>query len=263
MKITALTSLCVDIYPELNEVYVGGNSLNFATQCKLSGINDVSIIGAVGNDSFGNLIKAHLDKLQINSSKLYRLKEQTASNKIFIDDNGDRYFKPDSWNGGAFDAFRLSEHDWLSLSDSTIIAMPGGDPNLKALLKRRQENQIVIIDFLDYLGIEFIREHIDHIDIVFLSGKEEQFDALQKLSTEKGKMIVATLGAKGSIAFYDNITYVQDAIETDTIIDTTGCGDAFQAAFVIEWHKNRNIKEALYQGALAAKNVLGFVGGVE
>ena len=55
----------------------------------------------------------------------------------------DRYFKEDSWNGGAFDKFRLSKSDWDSLSDSKIVAMPAGDPNLKELLKRRKKGQLM------------------------------------------------------------------------------------------------------------------------
>lgn len=263
MKIVALTSLCVDIYPEKDKVYVGGNSLNFITQCKLLGCKDVNVIGAIGNDRFGKLIENHLDKLKISHSKLYKIKEPTASNKIFINEDGDRYFKEDSWNGGAFDAFRLSENDWNSLTDSTILAMPAGDPNLKELLNQRNENQLVVIDFLDYLGIEVIREFIDDIDIVFLSGKEEMLNELQELSTEKGKMIVATLGAGGSVAFFDNKRYYQEAIKVERIIDSTGCGDAFQAAFIIEWYQTNDIKKALYKGALAAKKVLCFIGGVQ
>ncbi|TVQ09626.1 MAG: carbohydrate kinase family protein, partial [Bacteroidetes bacterium] len=131
MKITALTSFCVDFFPEQEKIYVGGNSLNFATQCKLSDVENVSVIGAVGNDRFGQLIEHHLDKLKINRSHLYRIEEPTASNKIFINKDGDRYFKADSWHGGAFDVFRLSENDWNQISDSSIVAMPAGDPNLK------------------------------------------------------------------------------------------------------------------------------------
>lgn len=82
MKITALTSCCVDFFPELNKILVGGNSLNFATQCKLSGIENVSVIGAVGNDRFGTLIEAHFDKLKINRSHLYRINEPTAASKV-------------------------------------------------------------------------------------------------------------------------------------------------------------------------------------
>ena len=263
MKITALTSFCVDLFPELDKVYVGGNSLNFAAQCKLLGYDNTSVIGAVGEDRFGKLIENQLDKLTINRSSLYRLNELTASNKIFINENGDRYFKEDSWNGGAFDKFRLSENDWKSFTDSKIIAMPAGDPNLKELLKRRNKNQLIVIDFLDYLGIDFIKEHIDNIDIVFLSGKEQMIDELKELSSQKRKLIVLTLGAKGSVALFENKGYYQKAIDVDTIVDTTGCGDAFQAAFSIEWLKTNDIEKSLRLGSVSASKVLGFVGGVQ
>ncbi len=263
MKITALTSFCVDLFPELDKVYVGGNSLNFATQCKLSGYKNISVIGAVGKDSFGKQIENQLDKLNINRSRLYQIDEPTASNKIFINEKGDRYFKEDSWNGGAFDKFRLSENDWNSLANSRIVAMPAGDPNLKELLKRRNEKQLVVIDFLDYFNIDFIKEHIDKIDIVFLSGKEEMLDELQELSSQKGKLIVPTLGAKGSIALSENKRYYQKAIEVNKIVDTTGCGDAFQAAFSIEWLNTKDIEKSLIEGSIAASKILNFIGGVE
>ena len=263
MKITALTSHCVDFFPEQNEVYVGGNSLNFATQCKILGVKDVSVVGAVGNDRFGKLIIDHFDKVNINRVGLHSINEPTASNKIFIDENGDRYFKEDSWNGGAFDAFRLSESDWNTVMGSAIIAMPAGDPNLKELLKRRKADHLVVIDFLDYLGIDVIKEYIDNIDIVFLSGKEEMLGELEELSNAKEKMIVATFGAQGSVAFFNDRRYHQEAVKVDKVIDTTGCGDAFQAAFSIEWLKTKSVEKSLYAGSIAASKVLNFIGGVQ
>ncbi len=263
MKITTLTSCCVDFFPEQNKIYVGGNSLNFATQCKIFGIDNVCIVGAIGNDKFGRLIENHLDKVKINREHLYSIEEPTASNKIFINDKGDRYFKDDSWNGGAFDIFRLSENDWNYISDSTIIAMPAGDPNLKELLKRRNNKQLVVIDFLDYFGLEYIEQLINSIDIVFLNAKEKMLANLKELSTKSGKMIVATLGSKGSVAFFENNSYYQEAVEVDEIIDTTGCGDSFQAAFSIEWMNTKDIIKSLNAGAFAASKVLGFMGGVE
>ena len=263
MKITALTSFCVDFFPELGKIYVGGNSLNFATQCKLLGLENVSVIGAIGEDKFGEQIKNHLDRLKIDHSHLYKIDEPTASNKIFINEEGNRYFKKDSWNGGAFDTFRLSENDWNTLADSSVVAMPAGDPNLKELLKRRNENQLIAVDFLDYLGIDFIKEHIDNIDIVFLSGKEQILDELQELAFQKNKLIVATLGAKGSMAFFKIKKYHQEAIKVDKIVDTTGCGDAFQAAFSVDWIKSKDVEKSLKAGSIAASKVLSFVGGVD
>ena len=263
MRITALTSFCVDFFPDLKKTYVGGNSLNFATQCKQLGYEQTSIIGAIGKDPFGTLIQHHLDNVEIDRSRLYQIDAPTASNKIFIDEKGDRYFKEGSWNSGAFDKFRLSEDDWNTVAESNIVAMPAGDPNLKELLRRRNENQLIIIDFLDYLGIDYIKEHIDQIDVVFLSGKEEILDELQALASQTGTLIVPTLGADGSVALYENKRYHQKAIEVENIVDTTGCGDAFQAAFGIEWLQNQDIEKSLNAGAIAASKVVKFIGGVE
>jgi len=263
MKITALTSNCVDFFPEQDKVYVGGNSLNFATQCKLSGINNVSVIGALGNDRFGDLIEAHLDSCDIDRSHVYRMDLPTASNKIFINENGDRYFKEDSWDGGVFDVFRLFENDWKYLENSDLIAMPAGDPNLNALLKRRNNKQTVAIDFLDYFTLPFIESKIEHIDLTFLSANNEMLNELNALAVKSDKMIVATLGAEGSVAFWNNNSYFQKAVEVNEIVDTTGCGDAFQAAFAIEWLTSRDVEKALKMGSEAASKVLGFVSGVE
>ncbi|NQU51715.1 MAG: carbohydrate kinase family protein [Bacteroidetes bacterium] len=263
MKITALSSCCVDFFPEQGKVYVGGNSLNFASQCKLSGIEDVTVIGAIGKDDFGALIEQHFDKIKIDRSHIYQIDKPTASNKIFIDKNGDRYFKEDSWNGGAFDAFRLADNDWKQVEKSDIIAMPAGDPNLKDLLNKRNDSQWVVIDFMDYFTLDIIESLIEKIDITFLSAKENMLDDLSTLAKKKGKLIVATLGAKGSIAFWNNSSYRHKAIEVDKIIDTTGCGDAFQAAFTIEFFKSRNINEALKIASVAASKVLAYMGGVE
>lgn len=262
MKIIALTSCCVDVFPGLGQVYVGGNSLNVATQCKLSGVDDVSVIGGIGSDAHGTLVKNHLDSWNINSHHLYRLPEPTASNQIYLDAKGDRFFKEDSWQGGAFDAFRLSEKDWELVEGADIVAMPAGDPNLSDLLRKRQQ-QLVVVDFLDYLPLEFMASHLEQIDIAFISAKEEMLGELQTLSSESGTMVIATLGENGSVAFHENQRIIQGAIPAEEVIDTTGCGDAFQSAFFIEWYNSKNLPRSLFAGATAAKEVLGYHGGVQ
>lgn len=188
--------------------------------------------------------------------------EPTASNKIFINDQGDRYFKPDSWTGGAFDAFRMSEEDWASIGDSRIIAMPAGDPNLNELLRRRNEYQLIVVDFLDYLGPDFMAQHLSRIDIAMICGKMEERDQYRELSLKYGKTVIATFGAEGSVAYDRGRSYNQEAIAVHKVVDTTGCGDAFLASYCLEWARSGDIRKALRSGATTASQVLTYKGGV-
>ena len=45
-------------------------------------------------------------------------------------------------------------------------------------------------------------------------------------------------------------------------VDTTGCGDAFQAAFTVAWAGGASIKEALRAGARRAAEVVRYLGAI-
>jgi len=76
-------------------------------------------------------------------------------------------------------------------------------------------------------------------------------------------MIVATFGFKGNVAFFENNSNYQEAVDVDEITDTTGCGNSFQAVFRIEWIHTKYIRESLNAEAIAASIVLEFIGGIE
>ena len=111
MKIAAMTVCCVDIYPQQNILRVGGESLNFATQCRRSGVEEVSVIGCVGTDRYGAMVIDHLKGMGIDTSHLYARGEPTATNRIYITETGERTFRPDSWQN--------------SLCASSCMIMPG------------------------------------------------------------------------------------------------------------------------------------------
>ncbi len=96
---------------------------------------------------------------------------------------------------------------------------------------------------------------------IFTMGKLPK--GLRRAIRKPGSMFMKSIGAKGSIAFFRKKEYFHKAIEVDAIVDTTGCGDAFQAAFSMEWIKTEDIDKSLKAGSEAASKVLGFMGGVE
>lgn len=263
MKLVAMTICCADIYPDSGQVFIGGNSLNFATQCVKRKIEKVSVLGAIGNDRYGTLIKNHLMKLGIDNTHLYVIDGDTATNKIYINDAGDRFFKTDSWNGGVYQLFRLSNEDWEFVYSHDVMTIPCLDPNFNEVLSKKQPLIKLVVDFLDIHDLDFIVKALPVIDIGFVSGDKALVEALKPVARQLNTLIVITLGAAGSVAIEGDQEYYQPAIPVKNVVDTTGCGDAYQAAFVVSYFENRNIKEAMEKGSYAASQVLGHMGSVE
>ena len=88
-------------------------------------------------------------------------------------------------------------------------------------------------------------------------------DELRKIASDAGILVVLTLGADGSIAFSRDKVCRQAALPLQRVVDTTGCGDAFQAAFTCEFLRTGNLQEALLQGAMAGRIAAGRFGAAE
>lgn len=262
MKILAMTVFCMDYYIGPDTSYIGGNSLNFAVQCKKSGAETVSVLGAVGSDTAGGRIIGFLKKKGFDMSHIYSTPDVTANNKIYITDEGERYFKPDSWTGGAFEHFTIPKKDWPFILSHDVIAVPATDPNFDEILNTVAGRTNIVVDFLDERDYRYVLKKMDKISVAFISGDEGTLDAMREYAKTHSKPIVVTMGAKGSVALYGDMEFRQEAIPVSEVVDTTGCGDAFQAAFTESYFRNHDIKLALNKGAVASSSVLSHFGGV-
>jgi len=100
------------------------------------------------------------------------------------------------------------------------------------------------------------------VDIAYFGGTADMIDDLANIAKEKKGIIVLTLGAEGSMAFNGDKTYTQKALPTDKITDTTGCGDAFQAAFTASYFHTKDIQAALLAGAELGRQAAASFGGI-
>ena len=95
------------------------------------------------------------------------------------------------------------------------------------------------------------------MDLGFFSRPElsptELKEEFKKLYGYGFSVIVITMGAKGSAAFFGSDIITQPAIPTK-VIDTLGVGDAFIGAFLSQWAKKKKIKLALNFAANYAAN---------
>jgi len=124
---------------------------------------------------------------------------------------------------------------------------------------------IKVADFsIDHenFSLKKIKKYSKKFDIFFLGGTKEMVDLLLPITENNNKIIVITMGERGSVALKNGEKKFQDIIPVK-VVDTTGCGDAFQAAFVMEYMKNKNIASALFAGTKHATKIAQHLGGVK
>jgi fructoselysine 6-kinase len=251
----------MDLYIDQGLEFVGGNALNVATQCRRSGVDRVAVVGAVGGDAYAEPILAHLRAEAIDISHIYHLDGATATHKLYLTD-GDRQDPPDAWQGGVFDVFRPSDADWDFVNTFDVAAIGAGDPNFAAAVTRLTPHVKLVADFLDTRDFDLLERHIDRINVAVMSARREDVERARALSAAHPILILITLGAEGSVALWQGAAYAQPALPVATVVDTTGCGDAFQGAFIVSWFQDQDIGKALHAGAKAAAHTLTHFGGV-
>jgi len=262
MKYIAFSSCCVDFYPQIDKRFVGGNSLNVASVWKhFDPTTDVSIITCLGNDDYALYVKEYLFSNEFDMSRIYQKEGCTANNKMFVDEYGERHGIKGTWNGGVYESFYLSNNDWDFVAKHDVVCVPANNPNFNEMLKQKHKEQLFVVDYLDVLNNVPVEDSLQYADIAFLTATPELLPVYESLAYSKNKLFIISMGSYGSYTCYNGKTYHQPALEVENIIDTTGCGDAYLAAFSMTYCKTKNIKDAMYNGAYMASKVLEKWGG--
>lgn len=272
MKLISVGETTIDYYPAIEQTFVGGISLNFAVQARRCGAEAVALVSAIGQDANGKLILDRLKQEQIDTSHIAVLPGKTAHCEIVVLENGDRYFPPNSYHQHVLADFApdaaalafIQQHDVvvsrfdISYSKTTFSTVMG---DLPFDGKR-------VADFGDWFDYEGRHDELfpwlDRIDLAFISGDKETVSVFQdaimgKVRPKKAQVII-TLGDQGSVALVDGGVIQQPAIPVERIVDATGCGDAFQAAFTVEWMRSSDLVKALQSGAENASKTLQHYG---
>ena len=100
--------------------------------------------------------------------------------------------------------------------------------------------------------------------LIFVSGTSDTAERLACRSVDARALVVVTHGARGCTALESGRRVFEPAVPVPATeqVDTTGCGDAFQAAFTVAWAGGASIKEALRAGARRAAEVVRYLGAI-
>lgn len=262
MKIIAMTCICADVFDATGEIRPGGEALNFAANlCRYP--VDVALIGAVGEDDAGRACLRSIADRPIDVSGVRVVSGgKTASNRIYLTDAGDRYFKPDSWQSGVYGDFRIDELDERRILTSDAVYIHRWDPNLPRVLElRRQGHFHLAVDFDDTIDFDFFARMAPKVDFFFVSASEKHLPAFAALSQKADAVINVTMAERGSATFIRGEETRVAAVPVVEVIDTTGCGDSYHAGFLGALLTGADVREAMEEGSRVAARTLGHIGG--
>lgn len=252
-------------------VQVAGGSCSNAIKGLASLGHKCIVTGKIGNGLIGELVKEHMQDLNIETSYLYS-DTPTAHVACLITPDGKRTLRcfmgacsemtPEDLDPKIFEGIKL-----VHLEGYTLLC-PGLTHRGMQLAKEAgakisfdlgsfemvQNFKDLILTFLkDYVDVVFANQ--DEIHALVNNGPEEGC----KLLSELCEVAVVMLGEKGCLVGHGNKIESCKALPIKPL-DTTGAGDLFASGFLHGYLKGLPYKECARYGAITGGTVVKFIG---
>ncbi|MFN8570744.1 MAG: PfkB family carbohydrate kinase [Gemmatimonadaceae bacterium] len=272
MRIVAVGECTLDRYLDLSLERVGGISLNFAVQARRSGAAHVALVSCTGRDRGAVAVRERLVQEGVDGTHCHAQDGATASQAIRLAAGGERIFPPGGYDPGVLATYHLTDADLRFIGTHDVVAVPFFRqiehlfwPAVRAVAPGATR----VADLLDGgdlgPGDAALDQLLPELDLVFLSAGEEVAAELLPRTRTGHTLIVVTHGAQGSSALKDGHHYRLPAtmVPPHACLDSTGCGDAYQAAFTVEYLLHGSVESAMRKGADRAAQVIRHVGATE
>lgn len=259
--------LAVDRYLRVT----AGNAMNHAISSSMLGLK-TAFYTVIGEDSAGEGILEQLKKYGVSDDYVQIDKENSTNVSAVISFNGERtilvYHVAREYN------FPMDiETKWLYLTSAGPQSVV---PLLhEQVLKYLHNNPSVKLAFNPgthqmHLGLEALKPLFASCKILFMN--KEEYERVLGLPTGSDiknlmtvmhklgvKICVLTDGPKGSYA-YDGAKYYFLPIYDGLVVERTGCGDAFGAAFTAARAYDLSVEEAIQWGTFNSAYVIRMPG---
>jgi sugar/nucleoside kinase (ribokinase family) len=233
----------------------------------------VHSFGAIGTDATGDTLLAMLSREGVDVGGLVRTAAgQTSASVIPVRPNGDR----PAWHCvGANAAFTLDDLDLDEVIRASHLHLGGpeflGGAAAGELLRHAKANGLsTSVDILaagDPGLLQWIADALPHTDyllpndeqVLGFTGAPDVLSGAQRLLAAGPGCVAVTQGSKGALIVTKDETIEVPAFAID-VVDTTGCGDAFSAGFILGRALGRDLREAGRLGCATAAQVAGGIG---
>lgn len=256
--------------------FCGGAPFNVAVGAKNAGAS-VGFVGRVGNDPVGRFLtteaqKANLDYLDL---QIDEVRNTTLAFVTLTDGERDfAFYRHDTADFNTdINQIDFDKYENLNIIHlgSLMLSEKAGIDFANAVVKKTRELNKTLsfdvnfrMDIYESLqsAITAYKPFVESADILKFSDDEikdftgiEDIDQAVKSLARENKLIVVTLGSKGSMFYYNGQTGI---VPTEKVkpIDTTGAGDAFFGTLLANLEGKEFTKENI-QSAMAKANKAG------
>lgn len=246
----------------------GGKGANQAVaMARLNG--NVSMIGKVGEDGFGQTLINSLKNDKVDTRYIQTSKGATGVALITVDKNAQNSIVV---SPGA--NFEVKEDDIdnnieaIKNSDIVVLQLETPLNTIKyALNKAKELNKYTILNPAPAVKLD--DEIIKNVDLLtpneteleIISGvsieTEEDIQKAAQIMIEKGvKELIVTLGSKGSLYINKEKSMFKKAYKVEAM-DTTAAGDSYTGALAVALSQDKNIEDAMdFASKVGALSVL-------
>ena len=266
MDVVCVGDCGIDHYLPSGERMFGGITANFARHARreFSAGDTIHIVSCVGDDDGGEFVRRGLENSGIECH-VSMLHGSTPVQYIEVADDGERRFV--RYDEGVLRDFRFTVEQARLIAASDLLVAPVylQIVGLFDELLSTPASGRVAIDFADFgqhPEFSLLDKHLRDIDIAFfgLTAHDPAIAELQRLADMHEKLFIVTLGPDGSVAFDGSARFDCPASPVVRVVDTTGAGDAYAAAFLARYCHGADIPDAMEHAASLAAKIIGQIG---
>ena len=225
-------------------------------------------VGAVGDDEKADWVLMTLKKYGADVSAMQRLSGiPTSATILNVRPNGER---PALHVRGASDHFDVPPSAYAQVFDAPIIHLGGtgllkrldGPASLTLLKEAKKRGRTVTFDLIaagaeTLANVEPLLPFIDYFmpsieEARDMSGRSSPEDCARFYLDRGTSCCVFTLGGEGAFYAHKDGTRLASPAYEVKVMDTTGCGDAFDAGFIAGLHHKMDVETSLRFAQAAA-----------
>ncbi|MGW5654736.1 ribokinase [Streptomyces humi] len=235
----------------------GGKGANQAIAAARAGAT-VSMIGAVGHDSYGARLRETLEHSGVDTDSLRTIECPSGTAHIVVDDGGGNAIVVVPGANGTVDHLAPGDEGVIASADTLLLQLeiPLAAVVAGAQAARRHGVHTILTPSP---VIPLPSELLDSIDLLVANEREaaaltERTDPRDAAAALLGLVpqVVVTLGAAGSLYLTRDAAPLVIPAPRVTAVDSTGAGDTFVGALAVALAEEKPVREALSWAAAAA-----------